>query len=198
MSKSTFRLVKPGQKYLSSYRSALERGWSPNNVRDVSAEHLDAIRADPDAFLRDLIAQTGTIPLPDGRHVPKLPSVMQWMWDGDFCGTISLRWQPDSDTLPDYVLGHVGYAVVPWKRGNGYAARALGTMVREARRIGLRRIELTTDKTNTASRRTIERNGGACVGEVVNPTYGLEPKALYVIDLTGGSALDTKRRIKRA
>jgi hypothetical protein len=46
-------LVWPSRQYLPSYVAALERGWSPDNVRGQLAakEELEQIAADPDAFL---------------------------------------------------------------------------------------------------------------------------------------------------
>jgi predicted acetyltransferase len=130
------------------------------------------------------MAQGGSIRLPDGSEIPKLPSRTRWMWDGAFCGHIGLRWQAGSDALPDHVLGHIGFAVVPWQRRRGYATRALRLMLPEAREVGLERVELTAEPHNIASRRVIEANGGKLAGEFVNARYGPEPKLLYVIDLT--------------
>jgi predicted acetyltransferase len=115
--------------------------------------------------------------------VPKLPFISRWMWDGEFCGSISLRWQAGTDELPPFVLGHVGYAVVPWKRGRGHATEALRLTLDEARRVGLGRLQITTDPANQASRRVIERNGGRLVEELVNERYGPEPRLLYFVDL---------------
>jgi len=39
-------LVPPNMEMLPGYEAALERGWSPDNTRDVSAEQLAALRAD--------------------------------------------------------------------------------------------------------------------------------------------------------
>lgn len=183
MAMSDFTLETPSLDRLPAYARALERGWSPNNVRDVSAEQLALIRADAAGFIASLLQQSGTIRLPDGSQVPKLPSRTGWMWDGEFCGSIGLRWQPGTDALPPHVLGHIGFAVVPWKRGHGYAARALALILPQARAVGLNRVEITTEPDNFASRRTIESNGGRLVGEFVNPVYGPGPKLRYVIDL---------------
>jgi predicted acetyltransferase len=183
-----FALETPSLARLPSYAEALARGWSPNNVRDVSGEQLAAIRADAPGFIASLLEQSGTVKLPDGSEVPKLPSRMGWMWDGEFCGSIGLRWQSGTDALPPHVLGHIGFAVVPWKRGHGYAARALALMLPHVRAAGLNRVEITTDPDNCALRRTIERNGGRLVGAFVNPIYGPEPKLRYVIDLASPSS----------
>ena len=109
------------------------RRWSaagrPTTSRDVSGEQLALIRARCGGVHREPARQSGSITLPDGSAVPKLPSRTGWMWDGEFCGSIGLRWQPGTDALPSHVLGHIGFAVVPWKRGHGYAARALALML---------------------------------------------------------------------
>src|SRR5262245_57689195 len=110
------RLLEPNIELLPGYAAALARGWSPNNVEDVSATQLASIREDAAGFLTSLLSQTGTITLPDGSEVPRLPGRIRWMWDGEFAGHIGMRWQPGTDALPAHVLGHIGYAVVPWKR----------------------------------------------------------------------------------
>ena len=178
------QLVVPSMDHLASYVAALETGWSPNNVRNVSAEQLAAIRESPVAFIAGLAMQGGTISLPDGTSVPKLPFIARWIWDGEFCGSISLRWQEGTDALPPHVLGHIGYAVVPWKRGRGYATEALRRILIEARAVGLVRVEITTDPDNLASQRVIERNGGRYVDRFVNELFGPDPHLRYVVELT--------------
>ena len=159
-----FGLAEPQEAMFESYQVALKRGWSPNNGRDVSAEHLAAIAADPRAFLATLLEQTGTYALPDGTIVEKLPSVLRWMWDGEFCGAISRRYQPGTAALPSHVSGHIGYAVVPWKRNHGYASKALKQVLDDARELGLPHVEITTQPDNLASRFVIEHNGGTLAG----------------------------------
>jgi predicted acetyltransferase len=177
------QLVTPDHSHLWSYAAALRTGWSPNNVRNVAAEQLAEIEANPDMFLRDLVALDGTVTLPDGSVRQRLPQILRWIWDGAYAGTISLRWQPGSDDLPPHVLGHIGYAVVPWKRGHGYARQALAEMLLEARNVGLRSVELTTDPANLASIRVIEGVGGRFVEEFVSMEYGGASKLRYRIGL---------------
>jgi predicted acetyltransferase len=167
-------LVWPSRKYLPGYIAALNRGWSPDNVLGQLAarEELEQISADADAFLASLVdkqASGGPIALPDGGTVPRLPGYRRWMWDGEFCGSIGFRWQRGTEALPPHCLGHIGYAVVPWKRRRGYATRALREVLREAGAEGLRYVELTTDPDNVASRRVIESAGGILVEEFVTP-----------------------------
>jgi predicted acetyltransferase len=180
---SRLQLFEPNLALLPAYEAALASGWSPNNTRDVSKKQLDAIRTDADAFVKSLTGQGGTVQLPDGTDVPKLPMRARWMWDGEFVGRISLRWQSGMDALPDYVLGHIGFAVVPWKRRRGYATRALALMLDEAREVGLTCVEITADTNNVASQRVIRANGARLVREFVSPRFGTQPKLLYVIDV---------------
>ncbi len=170
-------LVWPGAEYLPGYVHALQQGWSPDNLRPEKAfEELAQIASDSARFLSDQVdreARGPSITLPDGSAVPRLPGYSQWMWDGEFCGSIGLRWQPGTTELPPYCLGHVGYSVVPWKRRHGYATRALQLLLPQARAEGLAHIELTTDADNVASRRVIETNGGTVVERFRKPAaYG--------------------------
>jgi predicted acetyltransferase len=106
------------------------------------------------------------------------------MWDGEFCGSISLRWQPGTTDLPPYCLGHIGFSVVPWKRRMGYATQALGMVLPDAREMGLPYVELTTDIDNVASQRAIQSNGGRLVERFRKPDYfGGAESLRYRIDL---------------
>jgi predicted acetyltransferase len=182
------QLVWPAPEHLPAYASALERGWSPDNLRPEAAqEELARIAQNADAFLAEQVdpeAKGPAITLPDGRSVPRLPGFHKWMWDGEFCGTIGFRWQPGTVELPPHCLGHIGYSVVPWKRGLGYATQALADILPEARAVGLPYVELTTDATNVASQRVIEANGGRIVERFDKPAgYGGAESLRYRIDL---------------
>ena len=167
-------VVTPAIEHLSSYAKALERDWSPDTGRPAAArDERDRIAVDPTAFLAELTDPDGHAPpvvLPDGSVVPRLPSYRWWLWDGEFAGSVALRWQPGTTALPPYCLGHIGYSVVPWRRRRGYATYALGQILPRAAHITrLPFVELTTNADNLASRRVIERNGGELVEHFVKP-----------------------------
>ena len=162
---SEAKLVRPARPYLDQYKDALNRGWSPDNVRGRAAaeEQIRRIEANPDQFLSSLVdedAKGDPITLPDGSIVPRLPGFVSWIWDGEFCGSIGFRWQRGTSELPAHVLGHIGYTVVPWKQGRGYATRALRQLLPLARQRGLTYLDLTTDPDNVASQKVITANGG--------------------------------------
>ncbi|HEU4988569.1 MAG TPA: GNAT family N-acetyltransferase [Gemmatimonadaceae bacterium] len=168
------QLVVPAAEHLPSYTAALERGWSPDNVRGAAAavEELQRISKDSKAFLASMIdreAKGGPITLLDGTKAERLPGIRLWIWDGEFCGSVGFRWRPGTEALPPTCLGHIGYAVVPWKRNRGCATFGLAAMLPYARAEGLRYVELTTDDDNVPSQRTIERNGGVLVERFEKP-----------------------------
>ena len=159
------RLLAPSPDLLDGYVDALRAGWSPNTTRDVTQEELAAIAEDAPKHLRILRGETrGIIRLPDGREVERLPGFTRWIWDDAFCGTINVRHQLGTEALPPHVSGHVGYAIVPWRRRRGHATRALALLLPLARELGLPRLLITCDADNDVSRRVIEANGGIPAG----------------------------------
>jgi predicted acetyltransferase len=193
------RLVWPSAEQLPSYVAALERGWSPDNLRGDAAarEQLDRIASDANVFLRSLVdieGAGGPIALPDGTTVPRLPGYARWLWDGEFCGSIGFRWQRGTEALPPTCLGHIGYAVVPWKRGLGYATRALRELLPDAAARGLRYVDITTAPDNAASRHVIEVNGGVLVEEFVTPlALGGKRQCRYRVTLPASASVGCRR-----
>jgi predicted acetyltransferase len=184
------QLVRPTRDHLRGYAAALEQGWSADNERgEVAArEELAKIEADAGAFLaslEDREAKGDPVTLPDGSVVKRIAGFRRWLWDGDFAGSIGFRWQPGTPALPPHCLGHIGYAVVPWKQGNGYATRALALLLPEARAVGLPYVEITTDPENIASQRVILANAGILVEHFTKPLqFGSKPGLRYRIALS--------------
>lgn len=181
-------LVWPTLEHLPSYVAALERDWSPDTLRPEAArEEREQIAADPAAFVAAQVDREGAGPpvtLPDGTKMKRLPGYRRWIWDGEFCGVIGLRWQPGTEALPAHVLGHIGFSVVPWKRKRGYATRALALLLEDAAREGLRYVELTTKLENVASQRVIEANRGRLIERFTTPgEYGERAALRFRIDL---------------
>jgi predicted acetyltransferase len=182
------QIVRPTNNHLDSYIAALERGWSADNLRSEAAqEELASIHADAAGFLagmEDSEAKGSPITLPDGSIVKRLPGFRRWLWDGEFCGSIGLRWQDGTVELPPHCLGHIGYAVVPWKQRRGYATLALAQILPEAKLIGLPYVEITTDVENLASQKVIVANGGVLVEQFTKgPQYGNKPGLRFRIGL---------------
>jgi predicted acetyltransferase len=176
------RLLAPSRAKLAQYQAALAAGWSPDTTQDVSRTQLAASRREPAAFLAELTRQDGNLVTASGRIVPRLPSRVFWLDDGEFCGVINLRFKPGTEELPRHVNGHIGYAVVPWKRRRGYATEALRQLLPVAREVGLNRVQVTCDDDNEPSRRVIVANGGVASGSY-RAANG-KTKLSFWIDLT--------------
>lgn len=88
-----------------------------------------------------------------------VPCHFLWITDGsEVIGFLALRTR-----LNDWLLeqgGHIGYSVVPSRRREGHATRALNLAVRRAAELGIERVLVVCDDQNAGSARTIEACGG--------------------------------------
>ena len=185
----SIELVVPTLERLPHYVDALKRDWSPDSLRGRVAadEQLAAIDKDAAGYIgrqTDPEAKGLPVTLPDGSKVARIPGRQFWIWDGDFCGVLGLRWQNGSAALPPHVLGHVGYTVVPWKRRQGCATQALRQVLPYAQALGLPYVEVTTDPDNLASQKVITANGGVLIETFTKPAaFGSVPGLRYRIPL---------------
>lgn len=77
--------------------------------------------------------------------------------------------------------GHIGYAVLPEFRRQGYATEILRLAIPIAReRSGAVRLLVTCDEDNLASRRTIERNGGVLEDIVMSEQRGRDIRRYWI------------------
>ena len=112
------QLVPPSLDHLPSYVAALKRGWSPDNIRGVAAsiDELAQIERDASLFierLTDRDAKGPPVVLPDGTTAARLPGFRLWLWDGEFCGSIGLRWQPGTAAFVMMTYGHLWMSGIP-------------------------------------------------------------------------------------
>jgi predicted acetyltransferase len=134
--------------------------------------------------MEDREARGNPIPMPDGTFAKRLPGFRRWIWDGEFAGSIGMRWQPGTTDLPPHCLGHIGYSVVPWKQRRGYATLALRLILDEARDVGLPFVEVTTDPANIASQKVILAAGGILHEAFTKPPqFGSKPGLRYRISV---------------
>lgn len=167
-------LVQPEMQYYESFIDGIRRAALVNDsFFQYEARNLEKMTADPEDFIQKQQSIDGggePVILGDGSNVPRLPNLNRWMWDGEICGRIQLRWSPGTTDLPPYCLGHIGYGVFPWKRQRGYASQALKKILPEAKELGMAFVELTTDIDNVISQRVIASNGGTEFERFVKPT----------------------------
>ncbi len=94
-------------------------------------------------------------------------------------GVIDLRHELN-DFLKDF--GHSGYSVRPSERRKGYATDMLGLIVKKAKETGMRRLQLSVERTNEPSIKTIIKNGGIYERSF---TFEDEEADVYRIDIEG-------------
>ncbi|MCC7408536.1 MAG: GNAT family N-acetyltransferase [Phycisphaeraceae bacterium] len=144
--------------YLQEYAAAGET-WGQWLLKEVQEDYEACVR-------RLLSWRTGQGSPPDG--VPT--SVFLLMRGCRILGECSLRHRL-TDALRDDG-GHISYAVRPTERGKGYGTYILSRVLEQARLLGLRDVLLTCDRTNTASVRVIQKNGGVLTSEGISRPRG--------------------------
>jgi predicted acetyltransferase len=161
-------LVVPSSDRLPSYLDAVRRGWDGESRRFGSSDAILTLAAqDPQlvfAQMQDRSAE-GVRYFEDGTIAARLPALFRWLWDGEFVGGIELRLPREAEEQEIEEIGHIGYGTVEWKRGRGYATKALSLMLEVARAEGMTHVELVTDTDNIGSQRVITNNGGVFVDE---------------------------------
>ena len=102
------------------------------------------------------LAEAG-LGLPEG-FVPYV-QLVSFAADGQAVGFLNLRLR-----LNDYLLqegGHIGYSIRPFARGKGLAKEQLRQGLQVAKSKNIKRVLVTCDSDNEASRAVILANGGA-------------------------------------
>jgi predicted acetyltransferase len=146
-------LTEPDERYRTSYLAALREFQAEGRLRETSFEEVSAHF---DRFVESLRAQADRSKLkPD-----LVPSSDFWLIDEDvFIGRLSLRHELNERLLQ--MGGHIGYAIRPTCRKQGYGRLILQYgLEQQARTLRLECVLVTCDDDNTASRRIIESNGG--------------------------------------
>ena len=77
--------------------------------------------------------------------------------DGKILGMIDFRHELN-DFFKDF--GHCGYSVRPTERKKGYATEMLRQVLEIAKQLGLEKVQLSCEKNNIPSVKTITQNGG--------------------------------------
>ncbi len=97
--------------------------------------------------------------------------------DSKIVGIADLRYELN-DFLKD--LGNCGYSVRPSERRKGYATEILRQICAVAKKHGQKQLQLSVEKDNAASIKTIEKNGGSYCRSF---SFENEEAYVYSIDL---------------
>ena len=170
----TSRLVRPSRRYRDSFLEASDE-FSPDE--DTLVYERERATSDFDSFVSSVEEWSR------GRDLPRgwVASSTLWLVDDDeYIGSVNIRHE-----LTDWLLrfgGHIGYAIRPSRRRQGYGKLICRLALDEARSIGLERVLITCDADNIGSRKIIEANGGVFEDEAQEHDR-VVPKRRYWIDL---------------
>jgi predicted acetyltransferase len=114
------------------------------------ADYVAALRADE---LPDTPRPAGYVPC----------TTLWWLAEDEYLGRLAIRHRLTPALLE--AGGHIGYDVRPAARRRGYATAMLRAALPLAAALGIDPALVTCDSDNVASRRVIERNGGALEDE---------------------------------
>ncbi len=178
------RLEEPACRHYERFLAMLE---DYERAGETRYEYLDiATKADFKAYVRRLREVAKGIGLKPGW----VPQTSYWLIETGgqvrdpslpIIGTLQLRhWLTPALEREG---GHIGYAITPSRRGQGYGTRQLALGLEKARELGLDRVLVTCDTDNIASARVIQKNGGEFQDEVISDTSG-KPVSRYWIDLS--------------
>jgi predicted acetyltransferase len=167
------KLVKPSAGYEESFLKACEEFGDENTLgyeRDIAVRDFDRYLVVVDAWTR-------------GEQLPAgwIPCTTLWLVDADdYVGSVNIRHE-----LTDWLErlgGHIGYAIRPMRRRQGYGTLICRLALDASRELGLDRVLITCDEDNTGSRKIIERNGGVYENSLPQAERDV-PKRRYWFDL---------------
>ncbi len=152
------RLERPNTKFKETYIDAVKeiqnKGADNESNEQYLKQNVEDLQHNFEEFVKDqLETHKG---LDEGR----VPNTNFWIIDknDEYCGRISLRHYLNEKL--ERFGGHIGYDIIPSKRGKSYATKALTLCLEEAKKLGLEKVMLTCDNDNIPSIKIIERNGG--------------------------------------
>lgn len=159
------RLVKLTEKYerqlremLGEWRADIER----TGAKPIPAPIFMNDPADLGRYIDGLEYKTAT--------EDKVPDSVFFLYDDErdiFLGAVHIR-HCLNDALREF-SGHIGMGIRPSARRQGFATEMLRLALLECKKFGIESVQITCDKANTGSSRTIVKNGGVLEKEFVNP-----------------------------
>jgi len=150
-------LIKPSADFEASYREY---------IRELGDEERYPFTLDFDhSNFATLLQRLGELEAGHNLGPGHVPSSTCWLVEGkEVVGVSSLRHTLNQDIR--WCGGHIGLGVRPSRRGRGLGAELMNLTIQEARKRGIEEIHIHCYKSNPASARIIEANGGVLQSEI--------------------------------
>ncbi len=146
------KLIKPTLQYEESFREGLEEfeAEDAKGFWDIGKKAIDDIKS----YIHTSQKYEKGIDLPKNWA----SASTYWLMDEDeFVGTIIIIQQKKEG-------GNIGYYIRPSMRQKGYGKKILELSLPKAKELGIKKVLITCDEDNVASRKIIEQNGGIYEG----------------------------------
>lgn len=153
------RLVRLSKEYKGQLEDMMEEWYAAGEKIVPYAIRKNDYR-DFDNYLNNLETKAAT----DG----KVPDTTLFCLDEDrniFVGAVNIRHYLTEELLLNG--GHIGDGIRPSERRKGYATAMIGLALKEAEKLGIKRVLMVCDKNNMGSAKSIINNGGILENEVV-------------------------------
>ena len=167
-------LKRPIKEY-ESKAVAFKQEFIDNGETTINGSELLDQMDSYDEWLRSVTANTS----PDTVNPSWVVTDTYFAFDenGSIVGIIDLRHELN-DFLIDF--GNSGYSVRPSERRKGYATEMLRLILDRARETGMDKLQLSVERSNEASVKTITKNGGKYERSF---TFEGEEADVYIINL---------------
>ncbi len=158
------KLIKLTKRYEEQLGEMIEE-WKADQERNHTNHSPWAIFRndyhDFDYYLAHLEHKTAT--------ADRVPDSVFFLLDEDadrLLGAVNIRHYLNEDLLREG--GHIGAGIRPSERRKGYATAMIGLALVECRKLGIKKVLMTCDKSNIGSAKSIMKNGGVLENEFVN------------------------------
>jgi predicted acetyltransferase len=169
------RLVKPSIEYKNSFIAAI-REFRAEKSTFFAELDIAVVEENFESYVNDLLSREKTPSKPGW-----VPSTTFWLIDDDiFIGYANVR-HALNENLRKFG-GHIGYAIRSSQRRQGHGTEMLRMTLMESRAMGLKKVLITCDETNSGSRKIIEANGGV-LEDVIQLDFRDAPTMRWWIEL---------------
>ena len=167
-------LKRPAKEYESEAK-AFKQEFFDNGETTINGSELFDQMDSYDEWLKSVTDNTS----PETVNPSWVVTDTYFVFDDDdrIVGIIDLR-HDLNDFLKDF--GNSGYSVRPSERRKGYATQMLNLIIKRADEIGMDRLQLSVERSNEPSIKTITKNGGVYERSFV---FEGEEADVYMIDI---------------